>query len=171
MDAGTAYVYNIYGQYCCLNISSKDSGGGVLIRALEPVYGTEMMNNNRFKKRGSSNPNNTKNITNGPSKLCQALQITKILFNQINLNYQTNSLLWLQNDFTLNEKELVKFQIVKTKRVGLNANVIGNEACNYLYRFFIKDNPFVSVKSKFYEEYETDYCEDFFNLDTVISCS
>lgn len=39
MSPGTAYVYIIYGMYYCLNISSKDTGGAVLIRALEPIDG------------------------------------------------------------------------------------------------------------------------------------
>lgn len=39
MLPGTSYVYYIYGMYFCLNISSKDIGGAVLIRALEPVDG------------------------------------------------------------------------------------------------------------------------------------
>ena len=39
MDPGTAYVYFIYGMYFCLNVSSKDTGGCVLIRALQPITG------------------------------------------------------------------------------------------------------------------------------------
>ena len=39
MEPGTAYVYFMYGMYICLNISSADQGGCVLIRALQPVQG------------------------------------------------------------------------------------------------------------------------------------
>ena len=53
MKAGTSYVYNCYGMYACFNVSSKDEGGGVLIRALEPVHGIETMK----KLRCSNKPN------------------------------------------------------------------------------------------------------------------
>ena len=43
MTEGTSYVYQIYGMYNCLNISSSDFGGAVLIRALEPVEGIRML--------------------------------------------------------------------------------------------------------------------------------
>lgn len=43
MVEGTSYVYSIYGMYFCLNISSSDHGGCVLIRALEPISGNDLM--------------------------------------------------------------------------------------------------------------------------------
>ena len=39
MDAGTSYVYFVYGMYCCMNVSSSDDGGAVLLRALQPLQG------------------------------------------------------------------------------------------------------------------------------------
>lgn len=42
MEEGTAYVYQIYGMYNCLNISSSELGGAVLIRALDPVEGIRL---------------------------------------------------------------------------------------------------------------------------------
>lgn len=43
MVPGTAYVYMTYGMYFCMNISSKEPGSAVLLRALEPVEGVEDM--------------------------------------------------------------------------------------------------------------------------------
>jgi DNA-3-methyladenine glycosylase len=81
MKAGTAYVYNIYGMYCCLNISSQEPGAAVLIRGLEPVHGIDQMR----LKRKLDDVKATKLVANGPSKLCMALGITKRLFNQVDL--------------------------------------------------------------------------------------
>lgn len=43
MAAGTAYVYMTYGMYFCFNISSIEPGAAVLLRALEPIQGLEVM--------------------------------------------------------------------------------------------------------------------------------
>lgn len=43
MPPGTTYVYMLYYGYHCLNISSNEPGGVVLVRALEPAFGEDMM--------------------------------------------------------------------------------------------------------------------------------
>lgn len=149
MKAGTAYVYNIYGCYCCLNISSKEPGAGVLIRALEPIYGIDIMKIHRHKtaSKSLSEKNVLKNLTNGPSKLCISMNITKNVFNQVDLAESDS--LWLQDSSELiNSLELKNknFQTVSATRIGIN--YAGEEAINKLYRFYIKDNIHVSVKSK-----------------------
>jgi DNA-3-methyladenine glycosylase len=72
---GHAYVYLIYGMYCCLNVTCEPEGqaGCVLIRALEPIAGIEEMARNR------NLPVNTRpaNLTSGPGRLCQAFAITR----------------------------------------------------------------------------------------------
>ena len=138
MPAGTAYVYNIYGMYCCFNVSSKEPGGGVLIRALEPIDQFDVLKKNRNLLEKKS-VNIKKDLTSGPSKLCQALNITKELFNETNLCLNNN--LWLESD----ENEQ-KFEIVSAKRI--NIDYAGEEACNKLYRFYIKNNQYVSVIDK-----------------------
>ena len=138
MKAGTIYVYNIYGLYCCLNISSKEPGAAVLIRALEPVYGVEHMKANR-----NLSHEKLKDLSNGPSKLCVAMNITKDLFNQVDLS--VSKFLWLQNNLLLSE-EINQPKTVSAKRIGID--YAGEEAINKLYRFYLKDNKFVSVKSK-----------------------
>lgn len=72
-DVGVSYVYFTYGMYFCFNIvakSPKKEAGAVLIRAIEPVKGIKIMQENRGNV-------NLKNLTNGPAKLAQALNITK----------------------------------------------------------------------------------------------
>lgn len=68
---GTSYVYISYGLHWMLNVVCEPEGigGGVLIRAIEPVLGVAAMQKNRV---GVKNP---KDLTNGPGKLCQALGI------------------------------------------------------------------------------------------------
>jgi DNA-3-methyladenine glycosylase len=72
--AGYAYVYFIYGVYYCLNIVTEevDHASAVLIRALEPVHGIELMQRRRRTEE-------TRNLASGPGKLCQAFAIDKAL--------------------------------------------------------------------------------------------
>jgi DNA-3-methyladenine glycosylase len=73
-EIGTAYVYRIYGLHWCLNIvcDSAAMGSAVLIRALQPVHGLEMM----LERRGNRPTNQ---LCAGPGRLCQALGITGAL--------------------------------------------------------------------------------------------
>jgi DNA-3-methyladenine glycosylase len=120
--AGRSYVYFIYGMYHCLNIVSGKIGEGeaVLIRALEPIDGIDLM----MKRRKT---NKIENLCNGPGKLAQAFGITT-----------------KHNDMSLIDGELhiqnsrAKPEIVSTKRIGLS---VGKEL---ELRFFIKGNRFVS---------------------------
>jgi DNA-3-methyladenine glycosylase len=72
--AGYAYVYFIYGVYYCLNIVTEevDHASAVLIRALEPVEGIEIMKRRRRTEE-------QRNLASGPGKLCQAFAIDKSL--------------------------------------------------------------------------------------------
>jgi len=72
-EVGIAYVYFTYGMHYCFNVvarSPRVAAGAVLIRAMEPEIGIKEMLRNR-------NNVNLKDLTNGPAKLTQALQITK----------------------------------------------------------------------------------------------
>ena len=140
MKAGTCYVYNIYGMYCCMNVSSCEAGGAVLIRALEPVSGTEIMQLNRtIKSKKKVIP--IQELTSGPSKLCMALKIDKASFNQVNMC--DSELIWILDQIETSESR-VDENIIATKRIGIN--YAGDKAINALYRFCLKNNPFVSVK-------------------------
>jgi DNA-3-methyladenine glycosylase len=81
--AGYAYLYFIYGRYYCMNISCEKTGrgGGILLRALEPMTGLNRMALNRGLASGS----NPCLLTTGPSRLCQALGLTRPAHNGLDL--------------------------------------------------------------------------------------
>ncbi|NMB07971.1 MAG: DNA-3-methyladenine glycosylase [Tissierellia bacterium] len=131
---GTSYVYLIYGMYYCFNIVAKEEGvpEAVLIRAIEPIEGIEQMAINRFGKRYEKLSNyQKKNLTNGPGKLCIALNIDK------NLNEEDlcGDRLYLEKG---NDEEI---QIVETTRIGID---YAEEAKDWPCRFYIKGNVNVS---------------------------
>lgn len=128
---GIAYVYLIYGMYHCMNVVVNVEGlaQGVLIRALEPIDGIELMRKRRKM-------DNIKNLCNGPGKLCIAMDITK-KENGVNLMESSLYLEEPQND--------TPFEIVAAKRINID---YAEEAKDFLWRYYIKDNPYVSVKEK-----------------------
>ncbi|MGD0628711.1 MAG: DNA-3-methyladenine glycosylase [Terracidiphilus sp.] len=81
--AGFSYVYSIYGRYFCANVSCEveGRGGGVLFRALEPVSGAAQMARNRGLQPGAPD----RLLTSGPSRLCQALGLTRLAHNGLDL--------------------------------------------------------------------------------------
>lgn len=120
---GHSFVYFTYGNHWMLNVVAKKGLlGAVLIRALEPLEGIELMK----KRRGVEE---MKNLTNGPGKLTQALGINK---NHDGFDFTSGSLFI--------EENRENFEIVKATRIGLSK---GKEK---LLRFYIKGNEFVSRK-------------------------
>lgn len=136
---GHLYIYTIYGMYECLNIVGEKEGvhGGTLIRALEPLEGIEEMYKNRYKKP-YDDPKRGEiiNLTNGPAKLVMSYGITKEEFYGVDL--VTDDRIWLEDMPVLSDDE-----IVKTPRINID---YAEKAKDYLLRFYIKDNPFVSKK-------------------------
>ncbi len=129
MSPGTCYVYSIYGMYCCVNVSSRGDGAAVLIRALEPIEGLEDM----YKKRKSAKKD--KELCNGPSKLCQAM----------NINKSCNKIDTILSDKVWFEREVgyVLDEIVVKSRIGVD---YAEEWAQTPLRFYIKDNKCVSKK-------------------------
>jgi len=80
---GLAYVYLIYGMYYCLNVSCMPAGepGGVLFRAIEPLEGVKTM----ARLRGLPETSGASRISGGPGRLCQALGITRLLHNEVDV--------------------------------------------------------------------------------------
>ncbi|SHK26861.1 DNA-3-methyladenine glycosylase [Paramaledivibacter caminithermalis] len=131
---GYAYVYLIYGMYHCMNIVTEEEGQGaaVLIRALEPIAGLEEMALNRYKKAlALLNNRQLKNLTNGPGKLCSALNITKDNYG----DDLTGDRLFIVDD------SYKSFDIGVSKRINID---YAEEAKEFEWRFFIKGNAYVS---------------------------
>jgi len=127
--AGIAYVYLIYGMYHCLNVVTGQDGDAqaVLIRALEPVAGLEVMRQRRGKE-------DVRNLTSGPGKLCQALDIDK-RFDGHDLT--AGSTLWLASGQHPDQA------ICTSPRVGVRGN---DHALRASWRFFLEGNAFVSPR-------------------------
>ena len=137
---GISYVFSIYGLYYCFNVITKEeeSAEGVLVRALEPVDGLDEIARLRFKTSYDKLTKlQVKNLTSGPSKLCMALNITK----ENNMEDLCGDKLYIEYD--KNEDPNNKFEIVHTKRIGID---YAEEAKDFLWRYYIKDNPYVSKK-------------------------
>ena len=128
---GFAYVYFIYGLYYCFNITTGNFMGkpeAVLIRALEPVAGEKIMAKRRSQQVNSAN------LTNGPSKLCMAMGISK----DQNKKDMTAPPLYVEDASLVSQDH-----IVETSRVGVDYS---GEWKNKPLRFYIRNTRFVSVK-------------------------
>lgn len=133
---GFSYVFFIYGMHYCFNIVTREEGNpqAVLIRAVEPIEGLDIIAQNRFVKTYSHlSKTQIRNLTNGPGKLCRALSIDKSL----------NGEDLCGNKLYVEEGENQKNNIVAAKRVGID---YAEEAKDYLWRFYLEDNIYVSVK-------------------------
>ncbi|XP_041363322.1 uncharacterized protein LOC121378974 [Gigantopelta aegis] len=136
MEPGTAYVYNIYGTYCCMNISSQGDGCAVLLRALEPLEGINDMSVFRW-----ANPKpcfKVVDLCNGPSKLCQSLSLSKANFDQHDL--VNDESLWLEKGGVVPDS-----MVVQTKRVNIDT---AEEWSSKPLRFYLLGSEFVSVKDR-----------------------
>lgn len=129
MEAGTAYVYTVYGIHCCFNVSSSGDGAAVLVRALQPVQGEERMRQLRSKGR-SLHQLSTKDLCNGPAKLCCAMQIDKGL-NKVDLS--SSQALWVEAG---QEAECPR-TVVSCPRVGVD---YAGEWAGKPLRFYLADS-------------------------------
>src|SRR5688572_28282908 len=122
---GTAYVYFIYGVHWCFNAVTRAEGqpSAVLVRALEPVKGVDLMRRRRPAARRDLD------LTNGPGKLCAALGID-IRYNERPLE---------RVPILIREDVMVApAQVSITPRIGIR------ESADWPLRWFITDNPYVS---------------------------
>ncbi len=128
-SAGFAYVYFTYGMHWMFNIVTGQEGqaNAVLIRALEPLTGVDLMAQNR-------NGRSRREWTNGPAKLAQALAIDKSL-NGANL-CQPDGVIWLEDAPPPSE------QIAAGPRIGLGQTP--EPWYSIPWRYWLRGNPYVS---------------------------
>ena len=122
---GHAYIYFTYGMYYCFNVVTAQEGVGeaVLIRAIEPLEGIELMMRNR-------NTDKLLNIASGPGKLCQAFGLDK----------RHNGLDLTDSDLAIIDDGYKPAEVVTATRIGISL------AADLPFRFYIKGNPHVSRK-------------------------
>lgn len=120
---GYAYVYFTYGMHYCFNVVSGPDGYGqaVLIRALEPVEGIELMKRRRNKLEESE-------LCNGPAKLVQAMGITKSDYGKP----------LFEGNLYINPRTVEPKAIVSGPRIGIKKEI------EKPWRFWVQDNTFVS---------------------------
>ena len=132
---GFAYIYQLHGYNYCINVvtQKENTPQAVLIRALEPVEGLELMARRRKIDITDIKKSKLKNLTNGPSKLCQAM----------NINTSQNGIdlcgdeVFITNHAGLRSNE----EIIAAPRIHID---YAEEYRDKLWRFLLRGNIFVS---------------------------
>lgn len=130
---GISYVYFIYGNHYCFNVSCLPDGkaGGVLFRAVEPVTGIkEMVRARRLK---IEDVKDLRNLTSGPGRLAEAFGITRERDNEKNLTVPESDL-WIADDGSTRPRVKI------TPRIGIT------KAAERPLRYIVPGNAFVSGK-------------------------
>lgn len=127
--AGISYVYICYGMHHLFNVvtNKKEIPDAVLIRAVEPLKGIDVM----LKRTGKKVPDNT--LTRGPGNAAKALGISKM--------HSGTNLLGVEICIVDDGFELNKQLIGASKRIGVES---AGAAAHYPYRFYLRSNRFVS---------------------------
>lgn len=126
-EGGHAYIYFIYGMYNCFNVvtQTKEVPEAVLIRALEPLEGIELMKKFRQKE-------NLKDLTTGPGKLAEAMHLTR----ELNGERLDSKVLFIE------DAEIIPgHHVVKKPRIGVD--YAGTHALHPL-RYYLKNNIYIS---------------------------
>ena len=128
---GFAYVYFIYGNHYCLNVSCEREGkaGGVLFRALEPLIGIDAMS--LAREVTLQGPRDLVKLTSGPGRLAEAFGITRARDNGSDLTSSRSSL-WIGRD------GFRATNICVTARIGIT------KAAEQPLRYVLGGNRFVS---------------------------
>ncbi len=128
---GISYVYFIYGNHYCFNVSCLRDGeaGGVLFRALEPLLGIAEMG--RARRLGAADLADLRRLTSGPGRLAEALGITRLRDNEKDLT-SARSDLWIADD------GLPRPPVKITPRIGIT------KAAERPLRYIVPGNRFVS---------------------------
>ena len=136
---GTAYVYQIYGMYHCLNVvaPAETKAAAVLIRALRPLRGLSRMARQRDladRYTGEMPERVRKNLLSGPGKLCQAMAIDR----ELDGCELARGSLWLAPGEAPTERP-----VERTQRIGLNPETVG-EAAEWPWRYVVADSAYLS---------------------------
>jgi len=128
---GYAYVYFIYGNHFCLNVSClpDETPGGILFRALEPMQGTEEM----YRLRGLEKGADLRKLTSGPGRLAAAFGITRERDNGKDLSSSASDL-YVADDGSPPPRVFI------TKRIGIK------KAAEMPLRYIVEGNRFISGK-------------------------
>ena len=127
---GHAYVYFIYGNHYCLNVVARApwcAAGAVLIRAIEPIEGIEVIKERRGQ---AASAKALYTLTNGPGKLAQALGITR--------HYDGSNIMHPHQLYIIAGQIIPDEQVLATPRIGIS------KAQELLWRFTVHRNPYVS---------------------------
>lgn len=132
---GYAYVYFIYGFHYCLNISCEPEGkaGCLLIRALEPIAGIELMYAARDLEAKHGRPSELRLLTSGPGRLAEAFSITRERDNGKDMTSR-------RSDLQVVDDGWKPAKVVSTVRIGIT------KAAEHELRYLVAGNPFVSGK-------------------------
>ena len=122
---GVAYVYLIYGMYWCFNAVTRERGHGaaVLVRAVHPLDGVDLMRDRRPKAKRE------RDLTNGPGKLCLAMGIVGAMSGT---RLQDGPVVIRQGEVVADD------EVVVTPRIGIT------QAAEWPLRYLVRDDPFVS---------------------------
>jgi DNA-3-methyladenine glycosylase len=131
LAGGHAYVYFVYGMHHCLNVvaGAADEGVAVLVRAIEPEEGLEIMRANRPRVRRETD------LCSGPARLTQALAIDRSLDG---VDLRCSDALWVER---CRDRVLPATRIDVSPRVGVD---YAGEWAERLLRFSCQGNPHVS---------------------------
>ncbi len=126
---GHAYVYLIYGMYHCLNLVTEGEGfpAAILIRALEPLEGVEVMQKHRGQVAW-------RDLLRGPGRLCQALQID-LRLNGADVCDDASGL-WVEAETPVPEEA-----VLRTPRINVRGDAL---ALTRPWRLVLRDHPCVS---------------------------
>jgi DNA-3-methyladenine glycosylase len=135
---GHAYVYFTYGNHFMFNVTAEslNVGGGVLLRALEPLEGLEQMQLHRKTTR-------LLDLTRGPGRLASAFQIDRRLDG---LDLCAPGPLWLGK--LIPSSSHPSARITENNRLGTSPRIGITRAAHRLLRFYERGNPFVSGPSR-----------------------
>lgn len=132
---GRAYVYFCYGNHDLFNVVTERRGrpGAVLIRALEPCEGVPLMARRRYGSAGKNVPSGRRlwNLTNGPGKLTQALDVDRRRHNEV--------------DLSTGPLRLESGNLRRGERVGVTTRIGITEGWELPLRFFVEGHPCLSV--------------------------